>query len=151
MTATRTVVNTAPSRVRGPQDADAPVPTDWLLAPPRVLVVDDDEDCCELVATVAERCGFGVATAGDGLTALRLAMSCPLDLVVMDLVMPDIDGHEVCRRLLAGLVHDQVPVIMMTGDKAPDARLLSYANGAVAHLKKPVRPRVLASLMSDLL
>ena len=77
----------------------------------RVLVVDDDRTVREVVASYLGAYGHEVAEAGDGEQALRLVRERPADLVVLDLMLPGIDGLEVCRRLRA---RNDVPVIMLT-------------------------------------
>jgi len=81
----------------------------------RVLVVDDDLTIAEVVGDYLRDAGLETRHAADGLTALSLAREWPPDLVVLDLMLPGIDGLEVCRRLRASLgSQPPVPVIMLT-------------------------------------
>ncbi|HEX6417696.1 MAG TPA: response regulator, partial [Acidimicrobiales bacterium] len=80
-------------------------------APSRILVVDDDPTVSEVVARYLERDGFAVETVSDGRTALDRALAEPPDLVVLDLMLPGLDGLEVCRRLRALA---PVPIVILT-------------------------------------
>jgi len=80
-------------------------------APARILVVDDDQTVSEVVARYLQREGYEVETVADGKVALDRALAHPPDLVVLDLMLPGMDGLEVCRRLRALA---PVPVIMLT-------------------------------------
>jgi DNA-binding response OmpR family regulator len=105
-----------------------------------VLVVDDDPTVAEVVVTYLERAGFTVRTATDGTAALSAVESAPPDLVVLDLMLPDLDGLEVCRRIRAT---SQTPIIMLTalGDEVD--RILGLEVGADDYVTKPFSPREL--------
>src|SRR6476646_4851743 len=79
---------------------------------PRVLVVDDEPNIRELVQVALKFHGCTVSTASNGSDAIRLAEATMPDLIVLDVMLPDIDGFEVCRRLRAG--GNEVPVIFLT-------------------------------------
>jgi DNA-binding response OmpR family regulator len=110
--------------------------------PARILVVDDDANVAEVVARYLEREGFEVETVGDGRDAVDRALSDPPDLVVLDLMLPGIDGLEVCRRLRALA---PVPVIMLTarGDEAD--RVIGLELGADDYIAKPFSPKELVA------
>src|SRR3984885_3197306 len=78
----------------------------------RVLVVDDDPDVREAVETALELEGHGVTTAADGLVALKQLGQAEFDAVVLDVLMPNLDGFEVCRRLRAS--GNRTPVLILT-------------------------------------
>jgi two-component system response regulator MprA len=100
-----------------------------------VLVVDDEPDIRELVRLNLEIDGHIVFTAGDGAEALELAVGEHPDLVVLDVMMPGLDGLEVCRRLRAG--DEDVPILMLTArDTVPD-RVAGLDAGADDYLIKP--------------
>ena len=111
-------------------------------APPRVLVVDDDPNVAEVVTRYLEREGFGVEVARDGHAALDRALAVPPDLVVLDLMLPGIDGLEVCRRLRALA---PVPVIMLTAKGGEADRVVGLELGADDYLAKPFSPRELTA------
>ncbi|MCX4718536.1 response regulator transcription factor [Streptomyces virginiae] len=109
-----------------------------------VLVVDDDPTVSEVVAGYLERAGFAVRLAADGPAGLRAAEEHRPDLMVLDLMLPGMDGLEVCRRLRAG-EHGRrpVPVIMLTARGDEDDRILGLEVGADDYVTKPFSPREL--------
>lgn len=119
-----------------------------LSAPPRVLVVDDDPNVAEVVTLYLEREGFGVEVARDGHAALDRALAVPPDLVVLDLMLPGIDGLEVCRRLRALA---PVPVVMLTAKGAEADRVVGLELGADDYLAKPFSPRELTARVKAVL
>jgi DNA-binding response OmpR family regulator len=110
-------------------------------APGRILVVDDDPTVAEVVARYLVRDGHSVECIADGQEALRSAVDSEPDLVVLDLMLPGIDGLEVCRRLRA---RSPVPVIMLTALGAETDRLVGLETGADDYVTKPFSPRELA-------
>jgi two-component system alkaline phosphatase synthesis response regulator PhoP len=112
------------------------------MAGKKVLVVDDDVKTVELVKLYLERDGYQALTAYDGVEALRLAReSCP-DLIVLDLMLPDIDGLEVCRVLRH---ESDVPIIMLTARTTDQDKLTGLGLGADDYVTKPFSPKVLAA------
>lgn len=120
-------------------------------APPgRILVVDDDATVAEVLTRYLEREGFAVDTVGDGEAALAAAASSPPDLVVLDLMLPGIDGLEVCRRLrAAGTAH--VPVVMLTARGDEGDRVAGLDIGADDYVVKPFSPRELTARVKAVL
>jgi DNA-binding response OmpR family regulator len=110
--------------------------------PQRVLVVDDDATVSEVVARYLEREGFAVEVVGDGRTALERALADPPDLVVLDLMLPGIDGLEVCRRLRALA---PVPVIMLTARGDETDRVIGLELGADDYVAKPFSTKELVA------
>ncbi|MFG1853323.1 response regulator [Actinomadura geliboluensis] len=107
----------------------------------RVLVVDDDPTVAEVVARYLARDGHEVACVADGPTALRRALDQPPDLIVLDLMLPGMDGLEVCRRLRET---SAVPIVMLTALGAETDRLVGLETGADDYVTKPFSPRELA-------
>src|SRR5574341_2044258 len=104
----------------------------------KLLIVDDESDLLAELAPLLERAGFEVWKAIDGEQALAAVQSrCP-DLVVLDVLMPRIDGREVLRQLRAAA--DWTPVILLTQVGAPAERALSLQEGADDYLNKPFEP-----------
>lgn len=101
----------------------------------RVLVVDDETAITELLSTALRYMGYDVATARTGSDALTAASRTPPDLVVLDVMLPDIDGFEVCRRLRAD--GDFVPVIFLTARDAEDDRVTGFIRGGDDYVTKP--------------
>ncbi|MGW7289673.1 response regulator transcription factor [Streptomyces sp. NPDC054847] len=115
-----------------------------------ILVVDDDPTVAEVVTGYLERAGFAVDRAADGPQALRLATGRRPDLVVLDLMLPGMDGLEVCRRLRAG-EQAPVPVIMLTARGDEDDRILGLEVGADDYVTKPFSPRELVLRVESVL
>jgi DNA-binding response OmpR family regulator len=111
-------------------------------AAPRVLVVEDDPTISEVVVRYLEREGLEVEAVGDGRDALDAAAAVWPDLVVLDLMLPGIDGLEVCRRLRA---RGPVPVIMLTARGDEEDRVLGLELGADDYVVKPFSPRELTA------
>lgn len=115
-----------------------------------ILVVDDDPTVAEVVTGYLQRAGFTVDRAADGLQALRIAAERLPDLVVLDLMLPGMDGLEVCRRLRAG-ASANVPVIMLTARGDEDDRILGLEIGADDYVTKPFSPRELVLRVESVL
>jgi DNA-binding response OmpR family regulator len=107
----------------------------------RVLVVDDDPTVSDVVRRYLEQDGCRVELATDGLSALAAVSAEPPDLVVLDLMMPGIDGLEVCRRLRRQLPH--LPIVMLTALGEEDDRVVGLEVGADDYVTKPFSPREL--------
>ncbi len=105
-----------------------------------VLVVDDDPTVAEVVARYLEREGYAVTTCGDGAAGLQHVLVSPPALVVLDLMLPGLDGLEVCRRLRET---SDVPVIMLTAKGEAADRITGLERGADDYLAKPFSPREL--------
>jgi DNA-binding response OmpR family regulator len=112
------------------------------MAGKRVLVVDDDVKTVELVKLYLNRDGYKVLTAYDGVEALRLARESHPDLIVLDLMLPGIDGLEVCRALRD---ESDVPIIMLTAKTTDEDKLTGLDLGADDYVTKPFSPRELAA------
>ncbi|MEU6248820.1 response regulator transcription factor [Glycomyces sp. NPDC047010] len=111
-------------------------------ADPRVLVVDDDPALAEVVARYLRRDGFDVDYAADGATGLDRALATLPDLVVLDLMMPGLDGFEVCRRLREATA---IPVVMLTARGEETDRITGLDLGADDYVTKPFSPGELAA------
>lgn len=112
------------------------------MAGKRVLVVDDDVKTVELVKLYLNRDGYRVLTAYDGVEALRLAREGHPDLIVLDLMLPGIDGLEVCHTLRE---ESDVPIIMLTARTTDEDKLAGLELGADDYVTKPFSPRELAA------
>ncbi|WP_328470527.1 response regulator [Actinoplanes sp. NBC_00393] len=116
-----------------------------------VLVVDDDEGVRELIAFLLQRAGYRAVTATDGPEALRIFTDTRPDLVILDMVMPGLDGVSVCERIRADAATAAMPVVMMSGRATKTEIASAFASGAVEYLDKPVHPGELISLLRMLL
>src|SRR5438105_4240684 len=101
----------------------------------RILVVDDEAPITDLLSTALRYMGYDVTTARTGSAALESASRTPPDVVVLDVMLPDIDGFEVCRRLRAD--GDFVPVIFLTARDAEDDRVTGFIRGGDDYVTKP--------------
>ncbi|MFD7690485.1 response regulator transcription factor [Streptomyces sp. NPDC059781] len=114
----------------------------------RVLVVDDDPTVAEIVTGYLDRAGYVVDRAGDGPDALARAAAHWPDLVVLDLMLPGMDGLEVCRRMRG---RGPVPVIMLTARGDEEDRVLGLEVGADDYVTKPFSPRELVLRVESVL
>jgi DNA-binding response OmpR family regulator len=104
----------------------------------KILVVDDDRKIVELVRLYLEKDGYHVLVATGGLEALRLARQKQPDLILLDLMLPEMDGLDVCRILQA---ESEVPVVMLTARTAGEDKLAGLELGADDYITKPFNPR----------
>jgi DNA-binding response OmpR family regulator len=117
-------------------------------APARILVVEDDPTLAEVVGRYLMREGYEVAFAADGAAGLDQAVATLPDLVVLDLMLPQLDGLEVCRRLRAVA---PIPVVMLTARGGEDDRITGLEIGADDYLAKPFSPRELTARVKAVL
>jgi DNA-binding response OmpR family regulator len=110
------------------------------MADKKVLLVDDDVKTVELVKLYLDRDGYQVLTAYNGLEALRLARQSYPDLIVLDLMLPDVDGLEICRTLRR---ESDVPIIMLTARTTDQDKLTGLDLGADDYVTKPFSPKEL--------
>ena len=108
-----------------------------------ILVVEDEADLAELVSFNLEQAGYSVRTAGDGQTALSLITEDPPDLVVLDIMLPDLSGIEVCRRIRQNPDTKRLPVVMLTARGEEVDRVIGFEVGADDYVVKPFSPREL--------
>ncbi len=135
-------------REREQRSEAAPQAHAEAVTPARILVVDDDPTVSEVVAGYLDRAGHLVDRAADGPAALRAADDRMPDLVVLDLMLPGMDGLEVCRRLRE---RAPVPVIMLTARGDEDDRILGLEIGADDYVTKPFSPRELVLRVESVL
>ncbi|MBM4424149.1 MAG: response regulator [Chloroflexi bacterium] len=110
----------------------------------RILVVDDDDKTVQLIGYILRGQGYEVSSAMSGGDALKVAANEPPDLIVLDLMMPDMDGLEVCRRMRADPRLAHVPIVMLTAKVHPSDRAEGLRAGADDYITKPVDPVDLA-------
>ncbi|WP_067933683.1 response regulator transcription factor [Alicyclobacillus kakegawensis] len=116
--------------------------------PVRILVVDDEERIRRLVRMYLERSGFAVDEAADGKTALQAALSQPYALIILDLMLPEMDGRDVCTQIRQ---HLQTPIIMLTAAGDEISRIHGFELGADDYVVKPFSPRELVMRVKALL
>ena len=119
-----------------------------MTAPRRVLVVDDEEALARLVATYLERDGFEVQVVGDGEAAVEAARTERPDVIVLDLMLPGIDGIEACRRIRT---FSDAYIVMLTARVEELDVLIGLSVGADDYLTKPFSPRELVARINTML
>jgi len=102
----------------------------------RILIVDDDPMVLMYSRAILERNGFNVVTAEEGETAVRMAIECAPDLVLLDLVMPGPDGLSICKRLKAHYETANIPVIILSQEEHPDEMVAAFDAGADDYVTK---------------
>jgi len=117
----------------------------------KILVVDDEPEAVELVEFNLKQAGYDVATASDGAEALRKTRSLLPSLIVLDLMLPEMDGLEVCKMLRRDPATAAIPIIMLTAKAAEIDRVLGLELGADDYLTKPFSPRELVLRVKNLL
>ena len=126
-------------------------PGDEQTVSQHVLVVDDEEDLLELVRYNLSKEGYRVTCFATGEDALKTARKQPPDLIVLDLMLPAVDGLEVCRRLKGDPKTRDIPIIMLTAKSEESDMVAGLERGADDYIAKPFSPRVLAARIKALL
>src|SRR6187399_1393203 len=117
----------------------------------RVLIVDDDPDIVRLVRYNLSHSGYEVQSAGTGREALELVQKQPPDLVVLDVMLPDVDGLEVCRTLRQQPSSRRIPILMLTARGEEIDRVVGFELGADDYVSKPFSPRELVLRVKSIL
>ena len=118
---------------------------------PKILVVDDEPEAVELVEFNLKQAGFEVFTAADGAEALKKARSVLPGLIVLDLMLPEVDGLEVCKMLRRDPATAAIPIVMVTAKAAEIDRILGLELGADDYVTKPFSPRELVLRIKNIL
>ncbi len=119
--------------------------------PKKILLVEDEVNLRELVKARLEQNGYEVAVAGDGYQAIFQARRVKPDLIILDLMIPRLDGYTVCRTLKASSDLAAVPIIMFTARSSPDDMRRGMDMGADAYVTKPFDPATLIAKIEELL
>ncbi len=117
----------------------------------RILIVEDDQDIAELVARYLDKAGFTTERAASGKDALDAIAARPPDLLVLDLMLPHVDGLEICRRVRADASTAGTPIIMLTARADESERIVGLEIGADDYLAKPFSPNELVARVRALL
>ena len=117
----------------------------------KILIVDDDIDTLKLVGMMLEQKGYEIMATSNGVRALKVADAKQPDLILLDVMMPEMDGFEVARRLRANPKTENTPIIMFTAKSQVDDRVEGFEAGADAYLTKPTQPRELFAQVKALL
>ncbi len=117
----------------------------------KILVVEDDIDLVELLSFNLKKAGFSIGTASHGIEALKKARSLLPDLILLDLMLPELDGFAVCETLRRDPAIASVPIIMLTAMGSEFARLGGLESGADDFITKPFSSRQLLARIEELL
>ena len=116
----------------------------------KILVVDDDPVAVRLVQSVLQSNGYSVSTAGDGLEALVRVKKDKPDLVILDVMMPEINGYDVCYQLRFNEEYEHIPIILLTArDKELNEDIGQRIN--IEYMSKPADTKVLLAKVEDLI
>ena len=124
---------------------------DRFAMPEKILVVDDDVDSLKLIGLMLQRHGYEVSAANTGGQALAKADSEGPDLIILDVMMPDMNGYDVCRQLRQNPKTQSTPIIMFTAKTLIDDKVAGFEAGADDYLTKPTHPAELASRVRAIL
>ena len=119
--------------------------------PPTILSVDDERDVTDLVSFHLNRAGYNVQTAANGRDALDMIAIKNPDLIILDLMLPDIDGFGICEILRRHVATATIPIIILTAWATNDAQHLGLELGALDYMTKPFSPKKLVERVQHLL
>jgi two-component system, OmpR family, alkaline phosphatase synthesis response regulator PhoP len=117
----------------------------------KVLIVEDDPDQLEIIRLSLKAAGFAIGTATNGIDGLKKAHSVSPDLIVLDVMMPEMNGFAVCETLRGNPATASIPIVMLTGLCSHISRLVGVEAGATDYLIKPFDPGQLVSKVEKLL
>lgn len=117
----------------------------------RILIVDDEPDLTRILTILFEAFGYQTQTATDGVQALSAARTDPPDLIVMDVMMPGLNGYEACAKLKKDPATARVPIIMLSAKAQQTDRLMGIDAGADAYLSKPFENALLLQKVRELI
>jgi len=117
----------------------------------RILVVEDEEDLRKMLKFRLEGLNYEVSEAGDGLEGLNKARTTKPDLIIMDLMLPKMDGYKVCGLLKPDARFSRIPIIMFTARAQEKDKEMAKEVGADAYITKPFEPEVLVGKIEELL
>jgi DNA-binding response OmpR family regulator len=117
----------------------------------RILVVDDEPEVVDLVSFNLKQAGYAIGTASDGVEAIKKARSLAPDLILLDVMMPELDGLAVCEILRRDSATSSIPIIMLTALSGELSRLAGLGSGATDFISKPFSPKVLLARIENLL
>lgn len=117
----------------------------------RILIVDDEEDIVNVLRLRLEANNYEVLSASDGQEGLNKARSMKPDLIILDLMLPKLDGYRVCRMLKFDEVYKSIPIVMFTARAQKEDEKLGGEMGADAYVTKPFEPQILLDKIKELL
>ena len=122
-----------------------------MATAPKILVVDDEPDILEFLSYNLEAEGYDVSVAANGVLGLEKAREVTPDLIVLDIMMPEMDGVELCRRLRADPAFDQTAITFLTARQEDYSQIAALEQGGDDYISKPIKPRVLVARIKAML
>jgi two-component system alkaline phosphatase synthesis response regulator PhoP len=116
----------------------------------KILVVDDDPSIVKLLQSRLEDNGYDVIVASDGQATLDKIREAKPDLIILDIMLPKIDGYKVANTLRADEQYKDIPIVMLTGRRQYDDIKMGMELGAVSYIQKPFKPEVLLGIVQGL-
>jgi len=117
----------------------------------RILLVDDEEDILEFLSYNLIKEGFKIKTASNGKSALKILEKFNPDLIILDVMMPEMDGIEVCESIRKNENNDDVLILFLTARSEDYSELAGFSAGADDYITKPIKPRLLVSRVNAIL
>jgi len=119
--------------------------------PKKILIVDDTPDNVQFLALRLRSANFEVHVAFSGEDGIQKARQEPPDLIILDVMMPGLNGFQVCRKLKQDPTFEQTPIVFLTAKDQPSDRFWGFEVGATEYLTKPIDPRMLVQKVQQLL
>jgi len=117
----------------------------------KILVIDDDDLVLLAIQELLTPMGFAVTTFSNGPTALKEMSGQPFDLIILDVIMPEMDGFEVCKRVRQIPSYAEIPILMLTARSGDEDRKKGLEAGANLYLPKPISPGRLITMVQEAL
>ena len=117
----------------------------------RILIVDDEKDFVTTMLALLQNQGYEVLSAFDGIDGLQKIKSNTVDLIVLDVMMPRLDGYKVCRMIKFDKKYKGIPIVMLTARVHEEDVKLGEEVGADAYVTKPIKPEILLDRIKNLL
>ena len=117
----------------------------------RILLVDDEEDILEFLSYNLRKEGYKIKTASNGKSALKILEKFNPDLIILDVMMPEMDGIEVCESIRKNEKNDDVLILFLTARSEDYSELAGFSAGADDYIRKPIKPRLLVSRVNAIL
>ncbi len=117
----------------------------------KILIIEDEQPIINLLKIRLTANGYEVMFAKDGETGLKVAQEGQADLIILDLMLPGIDGYKICRMLKFDAKYKKIPIIILTAKGTDEDKLLGTKVGADAYITKPFEPETLLEKIKELL
>jgi DNA-binding response OmpR family regulator len=108
--------------------------------PQKILIADDDVETLRLIGLMLQRQGFEIAAASNGTQALEMSRNGSPDLIILDVMMPDMDGYQVTRQLRQDASTADIPILMFTAKSQVEDKVTGYEAGVDEYITKPIHP-----------